>query len=69
MYTTAINEDRNPFMIIGFLVKTEKEDIELSYEHVEYRWVDVGELMSLIDRGMQKDFKDAKIEELVQEED
>ena len=67
MYTTAINEDRNQFMIIGFLVKTEKEDSELSYEHV--RWVDVGELMSLIDRGMQKDFKDAKIEELVQEED
>ena len=54
-------------MIIGFLVTTEKEDIELSYEHVEYKWVDVDELMSLVDRGMQKDFKDAKIEELVKQ--
>ena len=67
LYATAINEERNPFMIIGFLVTTEKEDIELSYEHVEYKWVDVDELMSLVDRGMQKDFKDAKIEELVKQ--
>ena len=51
-------------MIIGFLVTTTKEEIELSFEHVSYRWCDVDDFLSLVDNGIKKDFKDAKIEEL-----
>ena len=69
LYATAINEERNPFMIIGFLVVTEQEEIELSYEHVEYRWVTKDELFTLIDRGMKKDFIEAGIEDIVKEYD
>ena len=69
LYATAINEEKNPFMIIGFLVTTTKEEIELSFEHVSYRWCDVDDFLSLVDNGIKKDFKDAKIEELVKEFD
>ncbi len=69
LYASSINEERNPFMIIGFLVVTEQEKIELSYEHIEYRWVDKEELFTLIDRGMKKDFIEANIESIVKEYD
>jgi len=69
LYATAINEERNPFMIIGFLITTTKEDIEMSYEHIEYKWATVDEFLSLVDRGIKKDFKNAKIEELIKEYD
>ena len=67
LYATTINEERNPFMIIGFLVLTEQENVELSYEHVEYRWVTKDELFELIDRGMKKDFIESDIENIVKE--
>lgn len=67
LYATAINEEKNPFMIIGFFVATDKEEIEMSIEHVKYRWVDVEDYLSLVDRGIKKDFKDAKIEEIIKE--
>jgi 8-oxo-dGTP diphosphatase len=66
-YATGINEDKNPFMVIGFLVPTTKEDIELSFEHTEYKWVTKDEMFELVDRGIKADFIDGKIEELVKE--
>ncbi len=69
LYATAINENKNPFMIIGFLSTTKDIDVKLSFEHIAYKWCDAKELLSIVDKGIQKDFKDAKIEELVKEFD
>ena len=65
LYASAINEKKNPFMIIGFLVTTETEEVKLSSEHIEYKWASIEELMSLVDIGIQQDFMDSKIEELI----
>ena len=67
LYTSTINEERNPFFLLGFLVLTTKDDIELSFEHIEYKWATVEEYLSLVDRGIRKDFRDANVEELLKE--
>lgn len=65
LYATAINEDRNPFLIMGYFVPTTKEDIELSFEHTEYKWATVDEYLSLVDRGIKHDFINSNVLELV----
>lgn len=65
LYATAINEERNPFMIMGFFITTDKEDIQLSFEHIEYKWATIDEYLSLVDKGIQHDFKNAHVEELI----
>ena len=65
LYATAINEDRNPFLIMGYFVPTTKEDIELSFEHIEYKWATVDEYLSLVDRGIKHDFMNSDVLELI----
>lgn len=67
LYITTINEERNPFVIIGYFVTTEKEELDLSFEHVEYKWVSVDEYLGLVDRGIKKDFIDSNVKDIIKE--
>lgn len=65
LYSSGINEERNPFFIEGYFVPTEKEDIELSFEHIEYKWLSVDEYLNIVDAGIRRDFKRANVLEII----
>lgn len=69
LYATAINEDKYPFMIIGYFVPTTQEEIELSFEHIEYKWATIEEYLSLVDRGIKNDFINYNVEEIIKSYD
>ncbi len=65
LYTSVNNEKNNPYFIIGYFVPTEKEDIELSFEHVEYRWVSIEEYLELVDMTIRHDFRNSNVLEYI----
>ena len=65
LYTSVNNEKTHPYFIIGYFVPTEKEDIELSFEHIEYRWVTVDEYLELVDMTIRHDFRNSKAMEYI----
>lgn len=67
LYTTYIKEKRiflleeNPYLILVFLCETEMEEILLSEEHQNFKWVDKQECLRILRGGIKRDYIKHKI--------
>lgn len=67
LYTTYIEEirthllEQNPYLILVFLCETEMEEILLSEEHQNFKWVDKQECLRILRGGIKRDYIKHKI--------
>ena len=67
LYSTYVNRDE-PYLILVYLCETEVEEIILSDEHQDYKWVDKQECLRILNGGIRRDYIKHKILDMEWEE-
>lgn len=60
VYVSPIFENHpflKPFLNIGYLCFTEESEVNISNEHLDYKWVSVEELINHLDKDIYNDLK------------
>ncbi len=63
-YVTFVNRAVDPFLVIAYLCETNTENIVLSAEHQDYKWVDKDECKKILATSINEDYVKHKIYEL-----
>ncbi|MDE6365558.1 MAG: NUDIX domain-containing protein [Lachnospiraceae bacterium] len=64
LYASLDEIHRTKIVFLVYLCSTTEENVRLSGEHVEYRWVDKTECEAMLQGGIAKDFKKYGVYEL-----